>query len=82
MGGNKHKQTKKKPAKLVRDRKNKKDPSGSDKDKTDPSLDPGHHCCLPVGNLTLLVHYSVNSFISSQAFPASVPRFALTLKEA
>ena len=53
MGGNKHKQTKKKPAKLVRDSKNKKDPSGADQDQTDPSLDPGHHCCLPVGKFDL-----------------------------
>ena len=49
MGGNKHKQTKKKPAKVVRESKKKKDLSGAEKDQTDPSLDPGHHCCLPVG---------------------------------
>jgi len=51
MGGNKHKQTKKKPARVVRDSKTKKDLSGADRDQADPILEreTGHHCCLPVG---------------------------------
>ena len=62
MGGNKHKQTKKKPARVVRDTKTKKDLSGAEKDQTDPSIEreTGHHCCLPVGMIDFIhVHQFV-----------------------
>ena len=62
MGGNKHKQTKKKPARVVRDTKTKKDLSGAEKDQTELSLEreTDHHCCLPVGKIDCInVHQSV-----------------------
>ena len=53
MAGNKHKQIKKKPARVVRETKNnkKKDLGGpAEGAQTDPSQDKeAGHCCLPVG---------------------------------
>ena len=67
MGGSKHKQTKKKPAKVVRESKKKKDLSGEEKEQADHSLerDSGHNCCLPVGKFD----FTCAPFSKCLAFP-------------
>ena len=62
MGGNKHKQTKKKSARVVKESKTKKKDLGDSEgagDKPDSCLEnePGR-CCLPVGMTLIMVNMS------------------------